>query len=41
MKIFLIDTQKWILVTKEEMKNIINADLPEYTRASVQPFFLW
>ena len=41
MKIFLTDCQKWVLVTQEEAKRIINANLEEYTKLTIQPYLLY
>lgn len=43
MKIYLVDKQKWILVTKEEMKRIINSNIkPEnFTSSSIQQFLIF
>lgn len=41
MKIWLIDKQKWFLVTKEEGMRILKANLDVWTRESIQPYLLY
>jgi len=41
MLIFLEDIQKWILVTKEEARSILNAQLDKLTKLTIQPYLIY
>jgi len=41
MTIYLIDRQKWFLLSKEEARRILAANLPYYTRKNIQPYLLY
>jgi hypothetical protein len=41
MAIYLIDKKKWFLLTKEEAKRILAANLPYFTRSNIQPYLLY
>ncbi len=41
MAIYLIDKKKWFLLSKEEARRILAADLPYYTRTNIQPFLIY
>ena len=41
MAIYLTDKKKWFLLSKEEARRIIDANLPYYTRDNIQPYLLY
>jgi hypothetical protein len=41
MRIYLIDKKKWFLLSKEEARRILAANLPYYTRKNIQPYLLY
>jgi hypothetical protein len=41
MAIYLTDLKKWFLLSKEEARIILAANLPYYTRKNIQPYLLY
>jgi hypothetical protein len=41
MAIYLTDKQKWFLLSKEEARRILAANLPYFTRSNIQPYLLY